>query len=561
MAKTLQQTLADYQDSIAQKYARYNALSAPQAGSNLPTPIDPASGLFDDNTETSVDGVVNFNTPGAKNQYLRNNGFAVFDRNDVANFANPRFSNMAGASIRDQLVDQYGPQAANWVQTPDGLGGLIFDTGTGRNIDTLYGDALTSGAGGHDLAKGTVGGNGSMIGDSPLGKLAIAAILGAPFALGGLGVGMAGAGGAGAGAADALGLAQMGQAAGLSGGALDSFVASGGTLGSTAAGGGGIGLGALSNAGGAVDPSWGVNPQTANTGTANPFTSPDIPEVYQSVPSSGGNFLQDLPSWMQPSPSSLASNAASSLLDNNGVNIPTTPNANPLTQNLGGGAGTTDFLGNQTAGNVYNLGNSGTGTIPGGTSNLGNLGGAKSALDRIMSGTATASDYAKLAGAGIDVAGALASKNRQDQLWDAGSDSRARFNAGMTPGFDLNSMPGYKSALDTSAQSYLSGLSAKGGNPAGVGSSQAETQKYLMGSLGLPAWNNYESLNSGVGFGGATVNAGTQGIQNLASAAGQGIGSLTNTNSDLTSTLGNLGNITGLLKKLGVGGDIFSTVT
>jgi hypothetical protein len=38
-------------------------------------------------------------------------------------------------------------------------------------------------------------------------------------------------------AADALGLQQMGQAAGLSGGALDAFVASGGALGSTAAGG------------------------------------------------------------------------------------------------------------------------------------------------------------------------------------------------------------------------------------------------------------------------------------------------------------------------------------
>jgi hypothetical protein len=72
----------------------------------------------------------------------------------------------------------------------------------------------------------------------------------APLAVigGGLlaGGGAAGAGagtGAGAGAggsmaaADALGLSQMGQAAGLSGGALDAFVASGGALGSTAAGG------------------------------------------------------------------------------------------------------------------------------------------------------------------------------------------------------------------------------------------------------------------------------------------------------------------------------------
>ena len=59
-----------------------------------------------------------------------------------------------------------------------------------------------------------------------------------------LGPAIAGAaGGAGVGAAasaDAIGLAQMGQAAGLSGSALSEFVASGGTLGSTAAGAGGI---------------------------------------------------------------------------------------------------------------------------------------------------------------------------------------------------------------------------------------------------------------------------------------------------------------------------------
>lgn len=62
-----------------------------------------------------------------------------------------------------------------------------------------------------------------------------------------LGPAIAGAmGGAGVGAAasaDAIGLAQMGQAAGLTGSALSEFVASGGTLGSTAAGAGGIASG------------------------------------------------------------------------------------------------------------------------------------------------------------------------------------------------------------------------------------------------------------------------------------------------------------------------------
>ena len=58
--------------------------------------------------------------------------------------------------------------------------------------------------------------------------------------------GAAGAGAGGVAAADAAGLAAMGTEAGLSGAALDAFVASGGTMGSTAAGGGGV-LGAGMN--------------------------------------------------------------------------------------------------------------------------------------------------------------------------------------------------------------------------------------------------------------------------------------------------------------------------
>lgn len=65
------------------------------------------------------------------------------------------------------------------------------------------------------------------------------------------GAGAAGAGATGFAAADLAGLAQMGQAAGLSGAGLEAFIQSGGTLGSTAAGGGGVGFGALSSLAGA----------------------------------------------------------------------------------------------------------------------------------------------------------------------------------------------------------------------------------------------------------------------------------------------------------------------
>lgn len=79
------------------------------------------------------------------------------------------------------------------------------------------------------------------------GYLLPLAVIGGGLAMGGL-AGGAGAGAAGAGAgmagADAAGLAAMGADAGLSGPALDAFIASGGTMGSTAAGGGGVGFGA-----------------------------------------------------------------------------------------------------------------------------------------------------------------------------------------------------------------------------------------------------------------------------------------------------------------------------
>jgi hypothetical protein len=219
-----------------------------------------------------------------------------------------------------------------------------------------------------------------------------------------------------------------------------------------------------------------------------------------------------------------------------------------------------------SSGNVVDLANSGNMTTgvnstATGSSTLSSLTDAakKSALDRIMNGTGTAADYAKLAGAGIDAFGALNTFNRQNQLWDAGAASRDRFNAGMQPGFDINSIPGYKAALDTSSDAFTRSLSAKGGNPMGTGSAQAETQKYLMGTVGLPAWNNYQSLNANVGFGGPTTGAANS-SQNLTSALGQGIGTLTQPSNDLASQLGNLSQLNEFLKKNNINaGDIFTT--
>jgi len=139
MAKTLQQTLADYQANALQNRARWDAGER----DGLPLP---------ENSSDYSDGIPLFDNAYAKNRWLHDNGFVVLDKNDIANMANPRFSNMAGRPVIDQMVALYGPKARNWTVTPDGSGGLIFDTGTGQNIDTLA-------TGTYDLAAGTVGGN------------------------------------------------------------------------------------------------------------------------------------------------------------------------------------------------------------------------------------------------------------------------------------------------------------------------------------------------------------------------------------------------------------------
>lgn len=77
--------------------------------------------------------------------------------------------------------------------------------------------------------------------------------------------------GAGGAAANTAGLVQMGIDAGLTGPALESFVASGGTMGSTAAGGGGI-FGHLTSG---MDAPWGVNERGVNGGLETVSAQPD----------------------------------------------------------------------------------------------------------------------------------------------------------------------------------------------------------------------------------------------------------------------------------------------
>ena len=98
----------------------------------------------------------------------------------------------------------------------------------------------------------------------------------------------------GAAAGDAAGLAQMGQAAGLSGADLAAFVESGGALGSTAAGGGGIGLGALGSGAGLAST---VASQAGSGGGGSGGQAPIIsegPGVTDYLSNIPGNVWQGL---------------------------------------------------------------------------------------------------------------------------------------------------------------------------------------------------------------------------------------------------------------------------
>lgn len=173
--------------------------------------------------------------------------------------------------------------------------------------------------------------------------------------------------------------------------------------------------------------------------------------------------------------------------------------------------------------------------------------GSKSLLDNLGSPRSLAT----LLAGGLDLYGVNQRNNLlkeiADRSWNAGAPSRSRFEAANTPGFDLNAIPGYSSALQTSADAFTRSLSAKSGNPTGLGSAQAETQKYLMGSLGLPAWQQYANLNANAGglsqLSGNALNASTNVANSIAdpyNVIGKTAGNIFNPPSDLQTTLANL---------------------
>ena len=86
-----------------------------------------------------------------------------------------------------------------------------------------------------------------------------------------------------------------------------------------------------------------------------------------------------------------------------------------------------------------------------------------------------------------------------DRTWGAGQLYRDNAARAMSPGFDLNSIPGYSGALSNSMDAFNRSLSAKSGNPWGVGGAAGEAISYAGRNLALPAWQNYFNANSNAG--------------------------------------------------------------
>lgn len=177
------------------------------------------------------------------------------------------------------------------------------------------------------------------------------------------------------------------------------------------------------------------------------------------------------------------------------------------------------------------------------------------ALSRLLSGSGDNADLLSALGMGatglLDYLGA----QRQNQTiremysnaWNAGAPSRARYEAAMAPGFDIRSIPGLSSAMDTATETYLRKLSAQNGNPAGVGGAPSQTQAYVLGNVALPAYQNYVNQQANAGGIGTLSGQSTQAGMNAAMGAaapfasiGQTIGQMTQPRVNLNALLGGL---------------------
>lgn len=165
----------------------------------------------------------------------------------------------------------------------------------------------------------------------------------------------------------------------------------------------------------------------------------------------------------------------------------------------------------------------------------------QTALSRVMNGTATAADWAQIAGsvgaAGLGMAGANAQgkafSDVADKYLAMGAPYRGKLEASYAPGFNMATAdPAFQGALDQSAQAAARSWSARAGNPSDSPTAMAEINKYVLNSSYLPQLNTYRSQLGSFGQLG-TNTAGTNDTQaagqtsGMYNAAGYGLGQLT----------------------------------
>lgn len=145
-------------------------------------------------------------------------------------------------------------------------------------------------------------------------------------------------------------------------------------------------------------------------------------------------------------------------------------------------------------------------------------GPAKTALQRILDGNGSASDYASVLGTVGQTALGMFAGNQQankaedlaKQVLEFGTPSRLRYEASFDPSFNIWDRPENKALLDTTWEAGLRKASAGSGNPITNPGVMAELNKYITGSVGVPLMQNYRAINKDAGFGTVTPYANLQ---------------------------------------------------
>lgn len=315
--------------------------------------------------------------------------------------------------------------------------------------------------------------------------------------------------------------------------------------------GGGVGAagGAAEGAAALGDAYWGVNAaEGALTGGEFSLAGGTAGNLAGTGGLSSAAGINGLGSGVGMSGLGLGSGAAGAAAAGAGSSALLTP-AIAASVGLGAATGGSSLIGGSTAATV----------APSAATSMGGAAATTAAqtgsvLSRIIDGSATAADWASLAGTGLSTGLGVLGANQQanaysdvaDKYLALGAPSRTRLEASYAPGFNLASAdPAFQGALDTAAQAAARATSARSGNPVDNPGAYAEMQKYITNSVALPQLNTYRSQlgtfgNLGTNVAGTTDAASAGQTGSMYNALGYGLGQITQPQSNTNSALSDL---------------------